>query len=86
MRRWERPAAGPTRVITDLGVYGFDEATREMTLESVHPGVTLAQVREATGWDLKVAAPPRPPRRRPTRRCSACSGKELDPERIYLKG
>jgi glutaconate CoA-transferase subunit B len=26
-----------------------------MTLESLHPGVTLEKVRESTGWDLKVA-------------------------------
>ncbi len=50
------PGGGPTRVITDLGVYGFDGTTREMVLESVHPGVDIAEVRAATGWDLRTAA------------------------------
>ncbi|ATL67892.1 CoA-transferase subunit beta [Nocardia terpenica] len=46
--------AGPTMVITDLGVMRPD-ASGELTLVAVHPGVTAAQVREATGWDLKAA-------------------------------
>ena len=46
---------GPTLVITDLGILRPDPETLELTLTSVHPGVTLEQVREATGWELKVA-------------------------------
>ncbi|RNL86097.1 CoA-transferase subunit beta [Halostreptopolyspora alba] len=49
---------GPTRVITDLGVLEPDPSTRELTLVSVHPGVTVDEVRAATGWDLRVAAEP----------------------------
>ena len=45
---------GPTIVITDLGVLISDLATGEFTLSGVHPGVTVEQVRAATGWDLKV--------------------------------
>ncbi len=47
--------AGPTEVITDLGIMKPDPETRELTLVAVHPGVTVEQVREATGWPLKVA-------------------------------
>jgi len=47
---------GPAAVITTLGVYGFDETTREMVLMSWHPGQTVTSVRAATGWDLRVAA------------------------------
>ena len=53
-----RPAgwgAGPTVVVTGLGVHGFDGATGEMELRSLHPGVTIEQVRENTSWDLRVA-------------------------------
>jgi acyl CoA:acetate/3-ketoacid CoA transferase beta subunit len=42
--------------VTDLGTYVFDEATGEMTLATVHPGVSLDQVRENMGWDPTVAA------------------------------
>ena len=47
--------AGPTAVITDMGVMAPDPVTRELTLVALHPGITVDQVREATGWDLKVA-------------------------------
>jgi glutaconate CoA-transferase subunit B len=45
---------GPTLVITDLGVMRPD-GRGELTLTAVHPGVTLEQVRAATGWELKTA-------------------------------
>jgi glutaconate CoA-transferase subunit B len=47
--------AGPTAVITDLGVLEPDPATKELTLTQIHEGVRVEQVREATGWDLAVA-------------------------------
>jgi glutaconate CoA-transferase subunit B len=46
---------GPTRVITDLGILEPDPDTRELVLTHVHPGITLEQAQEATGWDLKIA-------------------------------
>jgi glutaconate CoA-transferase subunit B len=42
-------------VVTDLGIYHFDEAG-EMRLDSLHPGATLEAVRETVGWEPKVAA------------------------------
>jgi glutaconate CoA-transferase subunit B len=47
--------AGPYRVITDLAVMGYSDATRRMQVLSLHPGVTLDKVRAATGFDLEVA-------------------------------
>lgn len=44
---------GPTKVITDLGVFGF--VNGDMTLESIHAGVTIAQVRDNTGWPLSMS-------------------------------
>jgi glutaconate CoA-transferase, subunit B len=41
-------------VITDLGV--LEPRDGELALTATHPGVTVAQAREATGWDLRVAA------------------------------
>ena len=58
------PGKGPTAVITDLGILTPDPLTRELTLSSVHPGVTVEAVVAATGWKLRVAeqvsATPRP--------------------------
>ncbi len=47
--------SGPQVVITDLGEYGFAEGTGEMTLRSLHPGVSLDEVLENTGWEMRVA-------------------------------
>jgi glutaconate CoA-transferase subunit B len=48
-------SAGPTVIITDLGVLRADPETKEFTLVSLHPGATVEQAKEATGWDLEVA-------------------------------
>ena len=45
---------GVSRVITDLGVLGFDGLDKSMRLEAVHPGVTTAEVQEATSFPLHV--------------------------------
>jgi glutaconate CoA-transferase subunit B len=47
--------AGPRQVITDLGVLEPDPATCELTLTGVYPGVSVADVRARTGWDLAVS-------------------------------
>jgi glutaconate CoA-transferase subunit B len=49
------PRGGPSAVITTLGVLRFDSRTCEMMLSSTHPGVTVEQVCQNTGWPLKVA-------------------------------
>jgi len=49
------PGKGPVAVITDLGILTPDAVTKELTLTSVHPGVTADAVVAATGWPLKVA-------------------------------
>ncbi|WP_410580062.1 CoA-transferase subunit beta [Amycolatopsis sp. lyj-108] len=49
------PGAGPTLVVTDLGLLRPDPATAELTLTELHPGVEVDQVVEATGWKLKVS-------------------------------
>jgi len=46
------PNTGPYKIITDLAVLGFDEQTRTMRIESVHPGVDVERVRQATGFAL----------------------------------
>ncbi|MEY2532119.1 MAG: glutaconate CoA-transferase, subunit, partial [bacterium] len=51
------PGAGPSVVITDLGVLRPDPEDRELELVAVHPGVDVEQVREATGWALRVREP-----------------------------
>ena len=47
--------AGPTRVITDLGVLEPDPETAELVLTAVHPGHTVEQAMAETGWTLQLA-------------------------------
>ncbi|MFF5845874.1 CoA-transferase subunit beta [Streptomyces massasporeus] len=42
------------QVVSDLGVFDFATPDRSMRLASLHPGVTVEQVREATGFELTV--------------------------------
>lgn len=43
---------GPTKLITDLCVMEPDPLTREMTVASMHPGVTREHLQANTGWPL----------------------------------
>ena len=46
------PAGGMYRVVTDLGIFGFDEQTRRMNVVALHTGVTRDEVQENTGFAL----------------------------------
>lgn len=46
---------GPVAIITTLGVLRFPEGGGEAFLASVHPGHSVDQVKERTGWDLQVS-------------------------------
>lgn len=74
---------GPYKVITDLAVLGFDEQSRRMQVESLHPGVTLEQVQDNTGFDLGRAAElgrTEPPREEELRLLR----EEVDPHRYII--
>lgn len=47
--------SGPYKIITNLAIMGFDNGERRMEIESLHPGVTLEQVKENTGFELLVS-------------------------------
>jgi glutaconate CoA-transferase subunit B len=55
---------GPYRVITQLGIYGFDEGTKRLKLISLHPGVSLGEVKENSSFEIlipdKVETSPEP--------------------------
>lgn len=76
------PEGGPYRVITQLGVYGFDEKTKRMMLLSLHPGVKLEEVKENTSMELiipdKIDISPEPSEE------DIKILKEIDPDGIVL--
>lgn len=49
------PDTGPEAIITPLCIMRFDSVTKEAYLDALHPNVTIEQVKENTGWDLKIA-------------------------------
>src|SRR6201991_1848324 len=52
-RKLSLPGGGPAMVITNLGCYEFSDG--EMLLTSLNPGCSLEQVRENTGWDVRIS-------------------------------
>ena len=81
-RGWH--GSGPTSVVTDLATYAFDAMTGEMTVQTLHPGVSLDDVRANMGWEPKVTGDlgttpaPSDEELRLIR-------EELDPEGVYTK-
>ncbi len=74
---------GPTVVVTDLGIYHFDE-TGEMRLDSLHPGAMLEQVRAGMAWEPRLAAE-LATTPAPTTRELRLIREELDPAGVYTK-
>jgi glutaconate CoA-transferase, subunit B len=74
-------AGGMYRVVTDLGIFGFEERSKRMQLLQLHPGVTTKEVQANTGFELLIAAdlsvtePPAEVELRALR--------HVDPDRVY---
>ncbi len=77
------PGTGPYRVVSSLALLGYDEESKWMQLLAVHPGITVQQVVENTGFVLLIPpdvgenAPPSPEELRILR-------EEVDPGRFYI--
>ncbi len=74
---------GPQGIVTHLGIMEPDE-TGEIILTGLHPGASVEQIKENTGWDIKIAdhlTITEPPSENELR----ILHQELDPEGIYLK-
>lgn len=73
---------GVSRVVTTLGVFGFEPETRRMRVEALHPGVTREHVQDHTGFalldapEITLTAPPAADELEMLR--------ALDPERRFL--
>jgi len=75
---------GPSRVITDKAVLGFDAKTHSMSLLSLHPGIRLEELTENTGFPLQVpeVIPVTPV---PTAGELRVLREEIDPKGVYLR-
>lgn len=52
------PAGGPRLVVSPLGVFDFEPVTKRMRMRSIHPGVELQKVVDATGFELVIDGTP----------------------------
>ena len=46
--------SGPYRVMTQLGVFGFEKSSKRMKLLSVHPGVTVDDIKKNSGFEIII--------------------------------
>ena len=56
---------GPYRIVTQLGIYGFNDQSKRVELISLHPGETIDSARQNSSFELlvrdKVEISPTPP-------------------------
>jgi glutaconate CoA-transferase, subunit B len=74
-------AGGMYRVVTDLGILGFEERSKRMELQALHPGATSDQIQANTSFELLIAADltvADPPRQN-----ELAVLRHLDPDRLY---
>jgi len=75
--------SGPEKIITDMGVLGFDKED-EMILEEVYTGVSVADVKSACGWDLKISDTLKEIPN-PSEESLNLIRKKLDPSGLYIR-
>ena len=71
-----------SHVVTDLAVLGFDEESKAMRLESLHPGVSVEEVVENTGFELLIAS--QVPITDPPEEAELSLLRDLDTERRFI--
>ena len=69
-------------MITNLAVLGFDEATKRMRLESLHPGVSLQAVLDNTEFPLLISDPV--PQTTPPTPEQLALLRRIDPAGVYI--
>jgi len=79
------PRGGPSAIITNLGIYRFDERTKEMYLDSYHPGISVEEIRKNVSWPIRVSATVHETKP-PTDRELDVLRTTCDPEGIFLGG
>ena len=75
---------GVSTVITPMAVLRRPDKLGELEISEVHPGLTVADVRAATGWDIAVADDVRETER-PTVEEVRLLRDEIDTVRLYLR-
>ena len=77
---------GPQVVITNLAVMDFHPVSKRMRLQSVHPGVTVAAVQKATGFELLLPEGSVPETAPPTKAQVKLIREVIDPDNMRKRG
>lgn len=75
--------SGPYRVVSNLGLMGYDEESCRMKLLATNPGVTVEQVLENTGFEMLVADTVGQ-NEAPTEKELTLLRNEIDPTGLYI--
>jgi len=75
-------SGGMYRVVTDLAIMGFDEMTKSMKVEALHPKVTAEEVRDNTGFDILIDENVGVTKAPSDEELSVL--RHLDPDRVYI--
>ena len=75
-------SGGMYRVVTDLAIMGFDEKTKSMKVQALHPGVTAEEVRDNTGFDILIDENVGVTKAPSDEELSVL--RHLDPDRVYI--
>lgn len=74
------PNTGPMKVITDCCILSFDKETKEMQVESIHPGITLEEIQNRCSFKLKVQNKELKITSEPTQKELEILRREIDPK------
>jgi glutaconate CoA-transferase subunit B len=77
------PGSGPYKVITTLALMGYEPETKQMRVESLHPGVTKEDVTANTGFEL-LFIDPLPTTAEPTDNELRILREEVDPQGFVI--
>jgi glutaconate CoA-transferase, subunit B len=72
---------GMYRVVTDLGILGFEARSKRMQIVALHPGVTADRLQANTGFELLLPADL--PVTEPPTEYELTVLRDLDPDRLY---
>jgi glutaconate CoA-transferase, subunit B len=75
---------GPYKIITDMAVMGFDNETKRMKVESIHPGITIEQIKENTGFELLFPQGELPITPSPSEEYLTILRNDVDPDRYII--
>ena len=76
-------AGGIHQVIPHLGLFGFDPKSKRMLIQALHPGATVDEVKERTGFEIMI--PDEIPLTEEPTEEELRILRELDPEQRYTK-